>query len=309
MHQFRDKSRAAARARVRRAARSTRCCRPPTSSPTARDEVPVGEDQREHLELMRDVARALQRPLRRGRPRRARAPHPGRSARGSCDLQEPERKMSTTGGTEQGTVLVLDEPDAIAAKFKRAVTDSGSEIRRAPDKPGVSNLIEILAAVRGVDPEAGRGEFADARYGDLKAATADAVVEYLAPVRERYEAAARRRGGARAHPRRRRREGPRDRRAETLADVRAAHGRRTGRTGSRSSPGDRLASGHDAASPISSSTWRCSPGPFDLLLTLVLREEVDLLEVELADVVARLPRPSSRRAASSTWRPRPSSSC
>ena len=90
-------------------------------------EVPVGEDQREHLELMRDVARALQRALRRD-ARGARAPHPDGRARGSRDLQEPERKMSTTGGTEQGTVYVLDEPDAIRKKFRRAVTDSGTEI-------------------------------------------------------------------------------------------------------------------------------------------------------------------------------------
>ena len=104
------------------------------------------------------------------------------------DLQEPERKMSTTGGTEQGTVLVLDEPDAIRRKFKRAVTDSGSEIRRAADKPGVSNLIEIQAVARGVTPEQVEADMADARgYGDLKTATADAVVEWLAPVRERYE--------------------------------------------------------------------------------------------------------------------------
>jgi tryptophanyl-tRNA synthetase len=104
------------------------------------------------------------------------------------DLQEPERKMSTTGGTEQGTVLVLDEPDVIRRKFKRAVTDSGTEIRRAPDKPGVTNLIEILAVARGVTPEQVEADMASARgYGDLKTTTAEAVVEWLEPVRERYE--------------------------------------------------------------------------------------------------------------------------
>jgi tryptophanyl-tRNA synthetase len=94
--------------------------------------------------------------------------------------------MSTTGATEQGTVYVLDEPDAIERKFKRAVTDSGSDIVRAPDKAGISNLIDILAVVRGQAPEEVEREFADARYGDFKVAVAGAVVDYLAPVRERY---------------------------------------------------------------------------------------------------------------------------
>jgi tryptophanyl-tRNA synthetase len=97
--------------------------------------------------------------------------------------------MSTTGGTEQGTVLVLDEPDVIRRKFKRAVTDSGTDIVRAPDKPGVTNLIDITAAARGVAPDAVVEEMRSARgYGDLKAAAAEAVIEMLAPVRERYEA-------------------------------------------------------------------------------------------------------------------------
>jgi tryptophanyl-tRNA synthetase len=150
-------------------------------------EVPVGEDQREHLELMRDVAGRFN--ARFGDDvlvvPEHRIPQVGARVR---DLQEPERKMSTTGGTEQGTVLVLDEPDVIRRKFKRAVTDSGSDIVRAPDKPGVTNLIEIQAVARGVTPEQVEADMADARgYGDLKTATAEAVVEWLAPVRERYE--------------------------------------------------------------------------------------------------------------------------
>jgi tryptophanyl-tRNA synthetase len=94
--------------------------------------------------------------------------------------------MSTTGGSEQGTVYVLDEPDAIRKKFRRAVTDSGTEVVRAPDKPGVSNLIEIHAVVRGVSAEEVEREFADLRYGELKSAVGAAVAEWLAPVRERY---------------------------------------------------------------------------------------------------------------------------
>jgi tryptophanyl-tRNA synthetase len=148
-------------------------------------EVPVGEDQREHLELMRDVARRFNE--RFGEllviPDH-RIPTVGARVR---DLQLPERKMSTTGGSEQGTVYVLDEPDAIRRKFKRAVTDSGTEIRRGDDKPGVTNLIEILAAVRGVGPEAIEADFAASRYGDFKVAVGDEVAAWLAPVRERYE--------------------------------------------------------------------------------------------------------------------------
>jgi tryptophanyl-tRNA synthetase len=164
-------------------------------------EVPVGEDQREHLELMRDVARRFN--TRFPRPG---TPHGGGQASGDgeevlvvpehripevgariMDLQDPTRKMSTTGGSEAGAVYVLDEPSAIVKKIKGAVTDSGKEIVRAPEKPGVSNLIEILAVARGHTPEQVEAEMRDARgYGDLKAAVADAVVEMLAPVRARY---------------------------------------------------------------------------------------------------------------------------
>ena len=80
-----------------------------------------------------------------------------------ADLQDPERKMSTTGGSEQGTVYVLDDPDAIRRKFKRAVADSGREIVRREDKPGISNLIEIMAVARGIDARGGRGRVRRAR--------------------------------------------------------------------------------------------------------------------------------------------------
>jgi len=147
-------------------------------------EVPVGEDQREHLELMRDVARRFNE--RFGETLvvpEARIPQVGARV---GDVQEPERKMSTTGGTEQGTVYVLDEPDAIRRKFKRAQTDSGSEVVRAPDKPGISNLIEILAIARGVTPEDVERAFEGAGYGDFKTAVGDDIAAWLAPVRERY---------------------------------------------------------------------------------------------------------------------------
>ena len=136
--------------------------------------------------------------------------------------------MSTTGASEQGTVYVLDEPEAIEKKIKSAVTDSGSEIRRAPDKPGVSNLIEILAVAARSHARGRRSRARRARgYGDLKAAVAAATIEYLAPVRERY-------GALRAdeprsrRPRRRRRARARDRRGHARRRARA-DGRRAGR--------------------------------------------------------------------------------
>jgi tryptophanyl-tRNA synthetase len=151
-------------------------------------EVPVGEDQREHLELMRDVARRFNARYGEGLlvVPEARIPEVGARI---MDLQDPTRKMSTTGSTADGTVHVLDDPAVIARKLRRAVTDSGTEIRRAPDKPGVTNLIDIIAVARGVAPAQVEADLAGARgYGDLKAAAAEAVTALLAPVHERYEA-------------------------------------------------------------------------------------------------------------------------
>jgi tryptophanyl-tRNA synthetase len=147
-------------------------------------EVPVGDDQRQHVELMREIARRFN--ARFGDT--LVVPElviPKVGAR-IMDLQEPERKMSTTGGTEQGTVLVLDEPGAIRKKFGSAVTDSGREIVRSPDKPGITNLVDILAVARSTDQAQVESEFEGSGYGDFKKAVAEAVVEYLAPVRDRY---------------------------------------------------------------------------------------------------------------------------
>jgi tryptophanyl-tRNA synthetase len=149
------------------------------------NEVPVGEDQRQHVELMRDVAErfnahfgdTLVAPV-------VRVPEVGARI---MDLQFPDRKMSTTGGSPQGTVLVLDDPATIIKKVRSAVTDSGGDVVRGPDKAGISNLIDIMAAVRGIAPADVEREFDGSGYGAFKQAVADAVVEYLAPVRERYE--------------------------------------------------------------------------------------------------------------------------
>jgi tryptophanyl-tRNA synthetase len=127
----------------------------------------------------------LQRAFRRdaGGPR---APHPEVGAR-IMDLQSPQDKMSTTASTEQGTLYVLDDEKAITKKIKSAVTDSGSDIRVAADKPGISNLIEVLAVIRDVDHDAIEREFDGQQYGAFKQAVADELVDFLRPIRERYE--------------------------------------------------------------------------------------------------------------------------
>ncbi|MBA3422714.1 MAG: tryptophan--tRNA ligase [Thermoleophilaceae bacterium] len=148
------------------------------------EEVPVGADQRQHVELMRDIA--LRFNERFGETLvvpRHRIPEVGARI---MDLQEPERKMSTTDSTEQGTIYVLDQPSAIVKKLKSAVTDSGRDIIRSPEKPGISNLIEVMAVIGETESADVELEFDGAGYGSFKQAVGDAVVEFLAPVRERY---------------------------------------------------------------------------------------------------------------------------
>jgi tryptophanyl-tRNA synthetase len=150
-------------------------------------EVPVGEDQRQHIELMREIARRFNERFSPDAPilvePQARIPEIGGRI---MDLQDPTMKMSTTGGSEQGTILVLDEEKALRKKVMGAVTDSGSEVARGEGKEGIGNLIEILAVIRGTDPETIEREFEGSGYGDFKRAVADAAVELLAPLRERY---------------------------------------------------------------------------------------------------------------------------
>jgi tryptophanyl-tRNA synthetase len=148
------------------------------------EEVPVGDDQRQHIELMREIARRFNERFGETlvEPEH-RIPEVGARI---MDLQRPDAKMTTTGGTEQGTVLVIDEPETVRRKVRSAVTDSGTEVRRGRDKEGIANLIEILSVVRDTAPEEIEREFDGSGYGDFKAAVAEAVVEYLAPVRERY---------------------------------------------------------------------------------------------------------------------------
>jgi tryptophanyl-tRNA synthetase len=148
------------------------------------DEVPVGEDQRQHIELTREIARRFNE--RFGEilvEPELRVPEVGARI---MDLQDPTNKMSTTGGSEAGTVLVLDDPNTVTKKIKSAVTDSGSEVKRGDGKEGIANLIQILAVARGTAEDDVEREFQGSGYGDFKGAVAEAVVELLAPVRERY---------------------------------------------------------------------------------------------------------------------------
>ena len=148
------------------------------------DIVPIGDDQRQHLELARDVAERFN--ARFGETFTVpEAVYPEVGAR-IMDLQDPERKMSTTIGTPQGTVKLLDEPDVIRKKFRSAVTDSGSEVRRAADKPGVTNLIDILSSLTGEAADAIEARYDGAGYGQFKTDVGDAVVEAIEPIQKRF---------------------------------------------------------------------------------------------------------------------------
>ena len=149
------------------------------------DEVPVGDDQRQHVELTRDVAQRFN--ARFGETFVVPEVVIREVGARIMDLQAPEKKMSTTGGTPQGTVYVTDEPEVIIKKFKSAVTDSGREIRHDAEKAGISNLLEIMAVARGSSIEQLEREFEGSGYGDFKLAAGEAVAQYLAPVRERYD--------------------------------------------------------------------------------------------------------------------------
>jgi tryptophanyl-tRNA synthetase len=149
------------------------------------DEVPVGDDQRQHVELARDIAVRFNR--RFGEtfviPK---ATFPAVGAR-IMDLQDPTSKMSKSSESPRGTVLVLDDPATIVKKIRAAVTDSGTEIRYDRDaKPGVSNLLDLYAAATGCTIPQAEAAFAGQGYGALKATVADAVVEFLRPLQQRY---------------------------------------------------------------------------------------------------------------------------
>jgi tryptophanyl-tRNA synthetase len=148
------------------------------------DKVPIGDDQRQHLELTRNVAERFN--ARYGETFTVpEGIYPDVGAR-VMDLQEPDRKMSTTGGTPQGTIGLLDPPDTVRRKVRSAVTDSGSEVRRGEDKPGITNLIDIMSVTTGASPEEIETRYDGSGYGRFKEDVAEAVVALLDPIRLRY---------------------------------------------------------------------------------------------------------------------------
>jgi tryptophanyl-tRNA synthetase len=151
------------------------------------DIVPIGDDQRQHLELTRDVAERFNQ--RYGETFTIpRGVYPEEGAR-IKNLQEPEKLMSTTRGAPQGVVRMIDEPDVVRKKFKTAVTDSEKEIRHDPArKAGISNLLEIMSVATGVPVEELEGRYDGSGYGTFKEDVGEAVVELLAPIQERYRA-------------------------------------------------------------------------------------------------------------------------
>lgn len=148
------------------------------------DLVPVGIDQKQHVELARNVAQRFNSKYGEFFT----VPEPFISDTGAkvMSLQEPTKKMSKSDDNPNACILILDEPDAIIRKFKRAVTDSGAEVRYAEDKPGVSNLMTIYSCATGKDNASIEREFEGKGYGDFKLAVGEAVADWLKPVREEF---------------------------------------------------------------------------------------------------------------------------
>jgi tryptophanyl-tRNA synthetase len=147
--------------------------------------VPVGDDQRQHVELTRDIAERFNQRFGESFvvPEVA-IPEEGARIR---NLQEPERLMSTTRGAPQGVVRLIDPPEVVRRKFKTAVTDSGREVRHDPDKPGISNLIEIMSVATGEKIAEIEARYDGQGYGPFKEEVAEAVVALLGPIQQRYQ--------------------------------------------------------------------------------------------------------------------------
>jgi tryptophanyl-tRNA synthetase len=183
MHQFKDKS-----AREQQLVRTSLFLYPVLQAADVllykTDQVPVGDDQRQHIELAREIARRFNSTYGEVfvEPDHV-IPQVGARI---MDLQDPDTKMSTSYGSDSGLVYIDDEPEAIVKKIKRAQTDSGSDVVRGPDKAGITNLIDIYSVARDVSPDQVEREFEGQGYGAFKQSVGEAVAEVLAPVRERY---------------------------------------------------------------------------------------------------------------------------
>jgi len=148
------------------------------------DVVPVGSDQKQHLELTRDIAERFNNIY--GDVFTIPEPYIGKAGARIMSLQEPTKKMSKSDENPNASIYLMDDPDTIIRKFKRAVTDSDNEIRYSADKPGISNLIDIYVAVTGKTIEETEKTFASSGYGDFKIAVAEEVVAMLKPIQDRY---------------------------------------------------------------------------------------------------------------------------
>tara|TARA_B100000686_G_C16768356_1_gene963353 strand:- start:651 stop:1331 length:681 start_codon:yes stop_codon:yes gene_type:complete len=148
------------------------------------DSVPVGEDQRQHLELARDLAERFNN--RYGQTftvPRAMIPEVGAKV---MDLQDPASRMSTSADSDAGVIRLLDPPDTLRKKIRSAITDSGREVMRSTEKPGVTNLIELFSATTGEPENSIEERYADTGYGPFKTDLADAVVELLSPIQKQF---------------------------------------------------------------------------------------------------------------------------
>jgi tryptophanyl-tRNA synthetase len=146
--------------------------------------VPIGDDQRQHMELTRDIAERFNTRFG-GTFTIPRGQYPEAGAR-IMDLTDPEKKMSTSTSPEMGKILLVDPPDLIKKKVMSAVTDTGREVRRAPDKPGISNLVDIMSVATGREPEDIERGYEGQGYGRFKADVAEAVIALLEPIQRRY---------------------------------------------------------------------------------------------------------------------------
>lgn len=149
------------------------------------DVVPVGEDQRQHVEITRDIAERFNHIY--GDVFTIPEPYIGKIGARVMSLQEPTKKMSKSEDNENASIYLLDDRDAIIRKFKRAVTDSDTEICHRKDKPGISNLIDIYSIVTGKAREEVEAEFSGKGYGEFKIAVGETVADFLAPLQSRYQ--------------------------------------------------------------------------------------------------------------------------
>lgn len=148
------------------------------------DYVPIGEDQKQHMELTRDIAERFNGIY--GDVFKIPEPFIGKAGARVMSLQEPNKKMSKSDTNTKSFILMNDSPDAIVKKIKSAVTDSEAKVYYSPDKPGVSNLMDIYSACTGLSAEQIEHDFDGKGYGDFKSAVAEAVVEELKPVQDEF---------------------------------------------------------------------------------------------------------------------------